>query len=158
MRLIAKWPHEESHCYTVFARLSHRGPSTDRYDFDALHNPLGVPGSPLVKPESGWELCTALLELPPPTSSYFYYRRGIRKGKGRSLWSNMVPNTALPSACIFRIEEVIFSEMRKQVPLKRWYLCTRPHGDISQRTVSYFCENHKYRKGTMYLVECLIYT
>jgi hypothetical protein len=55
------------HCLAFTPR-----PSTDWYSFDALHNPPRVPGCLLVKPESGWELCTALVELPPPTSSYSY--------------------------------------------------------------------------------------
>jgi hypothetical protein len=39
------------YCYTVVARLSHRGSSTDRYDFYALHSPSGIPTRLFAKAE-----------------------------------------------------------------------------------------------------------
>jgi hypothetical protein len=38
---------------TVVARLSHGGPTTDRYSFDALRNHPVVPGRLVIKLESG---------------------------------------------------------------------------------------------------------
>jgi hypothetical protein len=43
VKLVCRMP-TRSVCYSVVARVSRRGPSTDRYSFDALYNPAGAPG------------------------------------------------------------------------------------------------------------------
>jgi hypothetical protein len=50
-------PKTAAVCYTEIPLLSHGGPSTDRYIFDALRNPSGVSDCPFIKPVYGDESC-----------------------------------------------------------------------------------------------------
>lgn len=69
----------EIHCYTVAARLSLRGPSTDRYRFVGSARPRRSSGRSPYRTGTSGDLCTSLVELPPPTCFIYFWSNPVDK-------------------------------------------------------------------------------